>query len=203
MNLFEYLSIAYSLVFSFAAIRLVAGLPHVVASTQRYYVHISHVFLMLFATVTLFWAFWSFRDLQWNLFRFMSLLAGPGVVYYLACTLIPDEPSSVGSWRSYFYSVRKQYFIGFGFWAVLQLMNTTILLKMPLLHPFRVVQLLILALGVVGSTTDNPTIQRAIAIASWVVAAIASFLLYLARVARCLTAAVQRARSVAERRLPA
>jgi hypothetical protein len=43
-------------------------------------------------------------------------------------------------------------------------MNTTILLKLPVLHPFRVVQLLILAMGVVGSTTDDPTIQRIIAI---------------------------------------
>ena len=179
MNLFEYLSIAYSLVFSFAAIRLVAGLPHAVASTRRYYVHISHVFLILFATVTLFWGFWSFRDLQWNLFRFISLLAGPGLVYFLACTLIPDEPSSVSSWRHYFYSVRRPYFIGLCLWVLLQIMNTTLLLEMPLLHPFRVVQLLILAMGVVGSATDNPTIQRLIAIGSWVVAAITSFVLFL------------------------
>jgi hypothetical protein len=179
MTLFEYLSIAYSLVFSFAAIRLVAGLPHVVGSSRRYYVHISHVFLVLFATVTLFWGFWSFRDLQWNLFRFISLLAGPGVVYFLACTLIPDQPSAVGSWQGYFYSVRRQYFIGLCFWSLLQMMNTTILLKLPLLHPFRVVQLLLLAMGVVGATTDNPTIQRIIAIASWVIAAITGFVLFL------------------------
>lgn len=179
VSLFEYLSIAYSLVFSFAAIRLVAGLPHVVASSQRYYVHISHVLLVLFATVTLFWTFWSFRDLQWNLFSFMSLLAGPGMVYFLACTLIPDDPSSVGSWRTYFYSVRRQYFVGFCLWSLLQMMNTTVVLGMPLLHRIRVVQILILAIGVVGSTTDNPAIQRIIAISFWIVAAIASFFLFL------------------------
>ena len=179
MSLFEYLSIAYSLVFSFAAIRLVAGLPHALASTQRYYVHISHVFLMLFATVALFWGFWSFRDLDWNLFRFMSLLAGPGVVYFLACTLVPDEPSSIGSWRDYFYSVRRQYFIGFCLWSALQMANTTSLLQMPLLHPFRVVQILILAIGVVGLVSDNPAIQRIVAIGSWVIAAITSFILFL------------------------
>ena len=177
MSHFEYLAIAYSLVFSFAAIRLVAGLPHVVASSQRYYVHVSHVLLMLFSTVALFWAFWSFRDLQWNLFSFVSLLAGPGVLYFLACTLIPDEPSAVGSWRSYFYSVRRQYFVGLCLGSVLQVMNTTILLKMSVLHPFRVVQLLIFAMGIVGSTTDSPQIQRIIAIGSWVVAAIAGLLL--------------------------
>jgi hypothetical protein len=58
-------------------------------------------------------------------------------------------------------------------------MNTTILLKMPVLHPFRVVQLLILAMGVVGSITDNQEVQRIIAIGSWVAAVITSFLLLL------------------------
>ena len=93
MEIFEYLSIAYSLVFSFAAIRLVAGLPHAIAANRRYPVHISHVVLMLFALLALFWSFWSFRDIEWHFFNFISLLAGPGLVYFLACTLIPDEPA--------------------------------------------------------------------------------------------------------------
>jgi hypothetical protein len=49
---------------------------------------------------------------------------------------------------------------------------------MPLLHPFRVVQLLIFAMGVVGSITDSPGIQRIIAIGGWVIAAITSFVLF-------------------------
>jgi hypothetical protein len=178
VNIFEYLSIAYSLVFSFAAIRLVAGLPHAIASTRRYSVHISHVFLVLFALVALFWGFWAFRDIEWNLFSFISLLAGPGLVYFLACTLIPDEPAAVGSWHVYFYSVRRQYFIGLGLWALLQMLNTTLLLKMPLMHPFRIVQGLLLALGVVGASTASPAVQRILAIASWVIAAVASFVLF-------------------------
>jgi hypothetical protein len=101
------------------------------------------------------------------------------MLYFLACTLIPDDPSSVGSWRSYFYSVRRQYFVGYCLWSVFQVINTTILLKISLLHPFRVVQLLIFAMGVVGSTTDNPEIQRIIAIGGWIIAAIASLFLFL------------------------
>jgi hypothetical protein len=179
MNHFEYLSIAYSLVFSFAAIRLVAGLPHAMRSEKRDLVHLSHVLLVLFATVALFWGFWSFRDLEWNLLRFVSLLAGPGVVYFMACTLIPDEPSSIESWRVYFYSIRRPYFMGLCFWAILQISNTSFLLRMPLLHPFRFVQLSILTLGVAGLMTDRPAIQRTLAIGSWVIAAVASAALFL------------------------
>lgn len=179
MSLFEYLSIAFSLVFSFAAVRLVAGLPYALASTQRYYVHLSHLFLILFATIALFWAFWSLRDVNWNFFRFVLSLAGPGVTYFLACTLIPDEPSSVRSWRSYFYTVRRRYFVGLCLWSVCQMTNATVLLKMSLFHPFRVVHLLILAIGIVGAATDSPPMQRNIAIGSWVVAALAGFFLLL------------------------
>jgi hypothetical protein len=73
--------------------RLVAGLPHAIASTRRYSVHISHVFLVLLALVALFWGFWAFHVIEWNLFSFVSLLAGPGLVYFLACMLIPDVPA--------------------------------------------------------------------------------------------------------------
>lgn len=121
----------------------------------------------------------SLEDLEWNLLRFVSLLAGPGLVYFLACTLIPDEPAFVGSWRAYFYRVRRQYFIGLSIWSVLQMINTSLLLEMPLLHPLRVVQLLLLTMGIVGAASDDPRIQRMIAIGSWLIAAIASITLFL------------------------
>lgn len=177
MSLFEYLSIAFSVVFSFAAIRLVAGLPHALAATQRYYVHLSHVFLILFATTALFWAFWSLRDLEWNFLRFVLSLAGPAVMYFLACTLIPDDPSSVRSWRSYFYDIRRRYFFGLCVLSICQLTNATVLLNMSLFHPFRVVHLLILTIGIAGAVTENPLMQRIISIVAWVVAGLAGFFL--------------------------
>jgi hypothetical protein len=179
VSIFEYLAIAYSLVFSFAAMRLVAGLPHAVAPGRRYNVHLSHVFLILFSTATLFWGFWSFRELEWNLLRFMSLLAGPGMLYFLACTLIPDEPSSVGSWHHYFYSVRRQYFFGLCLWSLLQTANTTFLLEMPVFHPFRLVQLFILTMGIAGFVSGSPAVHRIIAIGSWTVAVFTSVILFL------------------------
>ncbi len=101
MSLFEYLAIAFSLVFSFSALRLVSGLPHALDPSRRYAVHLSHVLLMLFLTPALFWTFWVFHDREWNFLRFLSVLAPPALIYFLACTLVPDTPSSVSSWRSY------------------------------------------------------------------------------------------------------
>ena len=173
MTLFEYLAIAYSLVFSFAALRLVAGLPHALDAHRRYPVHVTHVCILIFAIAAVFWAQWSVRDLEWTFPRFLIQLAGPGVLYFLACTLIPDEPSSVRSWQDYFFSVRKTYFGGMCIWALIMATNATVLLGVPLTHPVRLVQLGILIAGVAGLATDRPSAHRMILIWGAVILALA------------------------------
>ena len=133
MTLFEYLSIAYSLVFSFAALRLVAGLPHAVDRKRRSLLHLANVGILLFGTAAVFWAQWSARDVQWTFPLFLIRFAGPGVLYFLACTLVPDEPSGVGSWEEHYFSVRTKYFGGICAWACIMVINSTVVLGTPLL----------------------------------------------------------------------
>jgi hypothetical protein len=132
VTLFEYLAIAYSLVLSFAAIRLVAGLPHAIDPSRRYWVHVAYVCAGVFAALALFWAHWSTREVAWTFPGFVVNLAGPGIVYFLSCTMIPDDPSAVRSWRDYFFSVRRRYFGGLCVWAVIMVVNTTFFLDAPL-----------------------------------------------------------------------
>jgi hypothetical protein len=156
VTLFEYLAIAYSLVLSFAAIRLVAGLPHAIDSGRRYWVHVAYVCGGIFAALALFWAHWSTREVAWTFPAFLLNLAGPGIVYFLSCTIIPDEPSAVRSWYDYFFSVRHKYFGGLCVWAVIMFVNTTFFLNAPLVHPSRAIQVGLLVLGVAGLATDSP-----------------------------------------------
>ena len=62
MTLFEYLAIAFSLVFSFSAMRLVAGLPYAAQANRRYWVHLVFVSAHLLLTAVGFWNLWNFRD---------------------------------------------------------------------------------------------------------------------------------------------
>ncbi len=64
MTLFEYLAIAFSLVYSFSAMRFVAGLPYATQPGRRYWVHLTFVCLLLIGTAMAFWAFWGFRDAE-------------------------------------------------------------------------------------------------------------------------------------------
>jgi hypothetical protein len=62
MTLFEYLSIAYSLLFTLAAMRIVGGIPYAISASNRSWPHLLLVAILLLFVVELFWNFWSFRD---------------------------------------------------------------------------------------------------------------------------------------------
>jgi hypothetical protein len=155
MTLFEYLAIAFSLVFSFSGMRLVGGLPHAVRGPRRYWLHLSFVCLQLLATVMVFWLFWSFRTIEWTFPMFLLVLVSPGLIYYNACILIPENPSLVESWHDYYYSVRVRYFVGLSLWVTAVATISTIVLKMPLLHPARAIQASLLAAALLGAFSAN------------------------------------------------
>ena len=164
MTLFEYLAIAISLAFSFAAMRLVGGLPYAAQPGRRYWVHLVLVCVSLVAAVNVFWIFWSYRDSSWTLPRFWLALSVPGLMYYCACTLIPENASAVADWRSHYYSVRRRYFVGLTVWSVLILSAATIMLEMPWSHPARLGQGGMLLLGFLGSASASERVHSGIAV---------------------------------------
>jgi hypothetical protein len=164
MILFEYLAIAFSLVFSFSGMRLVSGLPHAVRPGRRYWVHLCFLFWQLLTTVGIFWAFWSFRTVSWNFLTFLLVLASPGLIYYNACTLVPENPSTVESWRDHYYSIRNRYFVGVTCWIVVVAIISTVVLDMPLFHPARGGQVAVLVAGVAGVAFPNHRVQASIAV---------------------------------------
>jgi hypothetical protein len=165
MTLFEYLAIAYSLVLSFSAMRLIEGLPKAIDPRQRDWTHLVSVCTVLLWCVTTFWLFWSYRESSWTYHRFLLALASPGLNYFMACTLIPRESEGVTSWRSYFRSVKTRYFGALACWVVVVAALTTVLVEMPLWgHGARRGQLVILTLAIVGVVSKG---ERTIAVVAW------------------------------------
>ena len=179
MTLFEYLAIAFSLVFSFAAVRLVGGLPSALAPGRRYWVHAAFVFHELLRVAAGFWAFWSFRDVAWTFPKYLLALVGPGVVYFLAAALVPEEPAAVESWRELYFGVRRRYFLAMVAWALIVAASTTILVQMPWNHPFRRLQLAFLVFGAVGAASESPRVHAGLAVASLAFPAIATLTVVL------------------------
>ena len=178
MSQFEYLTITYTLVLSFAGIRLVEALPHTTDATRRYWVHVIYVFLLLIAALVLFWTHWSTNEIEWTFLTFTINLLGPGVIYFLSCIIVPNEPEDVGSWFDYFFSVRRKWFAGICIWAWIMAANTTLVLGTPLIHSSRIIQIGLLILGLSGLATDKPRIHGPIVALALLVVIIATAILY-------------------------
>ena len=163
MTLFEYLAIAYSLVLSFAAMRLLEGLSHAALPGRRYWPHLVFAVCTLLSCVTTFWVFWSFRGVSWTYLGFWLALANPGVHYFIACTLVPRNADSIEAWHEYFSSVRRRYFVALATWVLVIAAMTSVLLEMPLWNPARVGQLTIFGIATVGAFTSNERVVSGIA----------------------------------------
>ena len=163
MTLFEYLAIAVSLVLSFTAMRLVAGLPSATQLDRRYWVHLIQVLANLGVTVNWFWIFWSYSDAAWTLPKFWLVLGIPGSMYFIACSLIPERPDEVRDWRDLYYLVRWRLFGGITVLALIVTLSATVVLEMPWSHPMRLGHAVSTLVGVTGLAFENPRVHSGIA----------------------------------------
>ena len=164
MTLFEYLAIAFSLILSFAATRLIAGLSYATQPGRRYWVHLVFVLGHLALTIVVFWNLWNFRDVMWTLPKFVLALAYPGLVYFTACALIPEQASAVDSWRSYYYFARRNFFMGMAALALVVVFGSTVILELPWSHPVRITQSLAMGIGLLGASSSSPRVHACLAL---------------------------------------
>jgi hypothetical protein len=166
VSLFEYLAIAFSIIFSLSAMRVISGLPHTLRAGGRYWIHATWVWLQLLSTVIVFWDFWSFSHVQWTLPKFVLALIAPGLIYLNTCTLIPERAESVESWKDYYVSVSRRYFLGLGALMAATVANSTVFLDIPLTHPLRILQLVFAAFCAAGVLSTSPKVHAGIAVGS-------------------------------------
>jgi hypothetical protein len=163
MTLFEYLAIAYSLVLSFAAMRIIEGLPDVFDAARRYWIHLVFVCAALMSCIADFWLFWNDRNAHWDFLLFLTVLANPGLLYFIACTLVPRDCDSIDSWRDYLFSVRIRYFSSVGAYFAAAAIHTTLLADLPLSSPLRLVEVTGLAVAIVGARARSERLLSVIA----------------------------------------
>lgn len=164
MTLFEYLAIAFGLLFSLTALRLIGGLPAALDRDRAYWVHVTLVVTMLVASASAFWTFWSLSDVDWTFPRFALTLGMPSVMYFNAAALVPADPNDVPEWKSYYFEVRKRFYGGVAVWALIAAAATTLNLGMPWNHPARITQIIVGTLGIVGVVSANPKVHAPLAI---------------------------------------
>lgn len=110
MSLFEYISIATSLILSFSLARTLTNVAPIFAGERRDWVHAAWVVGLLAYHVTLFWQLWIYGAAPaWTLPEFLLLLAGPITVLIAVSLLVPLEHAA--DYRAHFESVRSPFYV--------------------------------------------------------------------------------------------
>lgn len=164
MTIFEYLIIAFSLLFTITALRLVGGLPSAIVLERRYWIHIIFVITTLLGVIFIFWNYWSLQNIIWTLPKFILALIVPGLYYFVAVLLVPDNQNEIKSWREYYYSIRVKFFSALAIWLTMASVSITMLLEVPLWHPIRIVHLVSIIFCIIGALVSTPKIHWVLAI---------------------------------------
>jgi len=165
VTLFEYLAIAFGLFYSVAALRILGGLPSAFREERRYWVHLTISFFTLMAIASSFWTFWSLREATWTYPGFLLALLLPGMLFYCAAILVPENPEDVDSWRDYYYATHRRLFVGYGIWGLAAAASATVNLGMPLLHPARVIHAIMPVVAAIGAGSSRHRVHAGLAIA--------------------------------------
>jgi len=168
MSTFEYLAIAFSLILSFAGMRIVEGLAAAAEPGRRYWVHLSLTSLHLVAILGMFWSFLAFRDVTWTFPSFVLVLLGPSLYYFLACTLMPRNPSQIASWRDHFFSIRRRFWIAILIYGLTVQTVASLVLDWSWFDPSRAPSGAAIALSTAGIVFPSERAQAILAVACWV-----------------------------------
>ncbi len=109
MTLFEYISIATSLILSFSLARTLTNFAPIFASEHRYWVHSAWVLTLLVSHANLFWQIWLFQGVEvWTLAQFVLRLIGAIMLLIGVSLLVPV--AAVPDYRIYFESMRGPFY---------------------------------------------------------------------------------------------
>lgn len=164
MSLFEYLTISFSLVLSFAVIRIIAALPAVLDKARRDWVHSAWTAYTLLAPSWMWWNMWAYHTVSWNYFSFLSILTGPSLFLVQVTALVPTTVSSVSSWRVHFEAQARLFFAAGAAWWLLAIGNSWLLLGVPLTNPTRIIYFSVLGGFLYAALRPSRRLHAALAI---------------------------------------
>jgi hypothetical protein len=141
------------------------GISRLIRSPHREPVVVMWALFLVFLYLQNWWAFWDMAAVEeWNLIKFLFVSFYVCNMYAMTELMLPMASASDTDWLAHFNSVRKWFF---GMLAVLVVLGITLnwyISGVPLMHPYRVMQLSIFTLALIGWFTPNMAVHRWIAV---------------------------------------
>jgi hypothetical protein len=103
MSIFEFLSVAASIVLALGLGRLISSIPYVFDARKRDWLHALAFVTLIAGHILAWWRIWPLNSVShWNILGFAILMGTPLSLYLAATALVSDNPEGVASWRQHF-----------------------------------------------------------------------------------------------------
>ncbi len=167
MTLFEYLSVAVSIVLSLSAAQILSNLRAVLQPDKRYWVHISWIVVALYTHVIIWWEFWAFREVaSWTLATFVLVLINPGLLFVASNALVVSDSDVRRIWEKHYFAVRRSFFLPLGMLLIVSVLRDWIILDAPVVFPRLLPEITLTLICGVGWASESKRIHAALALAS-------------------------------------
>lgn len=137
------------------------GISRLIRSPRREPAVLLWAVFLTFLYLQNWWAFWDMVAVDdWNIIKFLSVAFYVCTMYAMTELMLPMASSPDIDWLAHFKSVRKWFFGMIIVLAVLGITLNSYVSGVPLVHPYRIMQLTVLSLGIIGWITPNMAVQR-------------------------------------------
>lgn len=110
MTIFEFLSVAASIVLALGLSTLITSIPYVFDSSKRDWLHALAFVALVAGHILAWWRIWPLNSVvNWNILGFAILMGTPLSLYLAATALVSNNPDQVDSWKAQF-SHRSPWF---------------------------------------------------------------------------------------------
>ena len=111
MTIFEFLSVAASIVLALGLSTLVTSIPYVFDASKRDWLHALAFVALAMGHILAWWRIWPLNSVaNWNILGFAILMGTPLSLYLAATALVSNNPDQVESWKEQFAQRSRWFF---------------------------------------------------------------------------------------------
>jgi hypothetical protein len=160
VTIFEYLMVLVSIILGLGMTQVLRGLSKIARSDAPYLPLTLWAAFLGYVHVQVWWALWDLNEVaSWNQGYFTLIILIPCAMFAATELLVPMGTTSETDWRAHFFRVRRWFFAVMLLFTLLATFETYILLGVALMHPYRIMQVCVIGLHIVGFVSANPRIH--------------------------------------------
>ena len=133
LELFNYVSVAVSIILAISATHLLSALRDVIAPQRRDWLVVCWYAYLAYLHLLMWWSLFATHNVsRWNLGSFSIVMAYPAFLYLTVYTLLPESPGAVLSWKEHFQKIRRWFYLFYGLFIAASGAREIFLLGQPL-----------------------------------------------------------------------